>query len=421
MKELDGAAGKPRRARKRAAGEGTMRKRSDGIWIARLMVGYLPNGDPDVRQVSAKSQAACRGKLDALKQQAASGMLPSADLAGLTVGALLDRWLSTVKLNLRDTTHRLYRGYSETHFKPSLGSKRLAKLNHDDIQAFLNAKRDEKRKRGKSEKKLSPRTLHHLYVVLGTALTWAVRKGYIPVSPMLRVDPPRVMKSEVTPLTAEQTTALIDMAEAEGDPLLALWTLAAFTGARKGELLGLSWDDVDLDAGYIRIRRSLVRVSAGTPVYSAPKTARSRRVIDLDPDAVAALRAHRDRQAFNHQALGDNAYVDQGIVFASEVGTPLDQGNVTRRFKRALRRAGLPETTRMHDLRHGAATMMLEDGETVPTVSEYLGHASPAITMQVYAHAVPGSKRRAAERLGAVLRRARKGTEGESGEVLTAG
>jgi len=91
-------------------------------------------------------------------------------------------------------------------------------------------------------------------------------------------------------------------------------------------------------------------------------------------------------------------------VFASERGTPLDPDNVTKRFKRAVARAGLPATTRLHDLRHGTATLMLEAGETVPTVAEYLGHATPAVTMTIYAHAVPGSKKRAADRLGAILR-----------------
>jgi len=106
-----------------------------------------------------------------------------------------------------------------------------------------------------------------------------------------------------------------------------------------------------------------------------------------------------------------DAYAPLGLVFASEVGTTLNPGNVTRRFKRALRRAGLPESTRQYDLRHGVATMLLEAGESVPTVAEYLGHTSPAVTMAVYAHAVPGAGKRAAQRLGAILRGARPAPE----------
>lgn len=244
---------------------------------------------------------------------------------------------------------------------------------------------------------LAPRSVHALYVVLGTALNWAVKKGYIPFSPMLRVDAPRVPTLEITPPTPEQTAHLLDTAAGDGDPLVALWTLAAFTGARKSELLGLEWRDVDLDGGKLTIRRNEIR---------DVKTPRSRRTLDLADDAVAALVAHRDRQTLQKQALGD-AYADQGLVFASDVGTPLDHDNVTKRFKRALAAAGLPATTRLRDLRHGAATMLLEAGETVPTVSEYLGHASPAVTMAIYAHAVPGAKKRAADRVGAILRGAR--------------
>jgi integrase len=395
-------SGTKRKAKKRADGEGSLRwSETKKLWIGRVMVGRRPDGKPDIREVTAKSQKACREKLDAVRAQATSGTLASSDVAGLTVAAFLDRWLTTVKPNLRDSTYTRYKGYTETHFKPSLGTRRLAKLTHDDVQAMLNAKRDETRQHGKKVKKLAPRTIHHMYVVLGTALNWAVKKGYLAVSPMLRVDTPRVPKVEITPLTPAQTAALLEAAEAAGDRLLALWTVAAVTGAREDELLGLTWDDVDLDGGTLTIRPNAIR---------DVKTPRSRRTLGLESDAVAVLTAHRDRQTFQKQALGDG-YDDKGIVFASERGTKLNPGNVTRSFKRALRRASLPLTTRLHDLRHGVATMLLEDGETVPTVSEYLGHASPAVTMQVYAHAVPGAGKRAAQRLGAILRSARASTE----------
>jgi integrase len=248
-----------RKARKRADGEGSIFRRSDGLWIGRLMVGMKLDGKPDVRQVSAKTQAACREKLDALKSQAANGTLASSDVAGLTVSTFLDRWLATVAPNLRVSTSTRYRSYTETHFKPALGSKRLVRPHHEDIQAMLNAKRDETRLHGKKLKKLAPRTIHHLYVVLGRALTWAVKKGYLTVSPMIRADPPRVPKSEISPLTPGQTTHLLDAAVAASDPLLGLWTIAAVTGARESEMLGLTWDDVDLDAGTLTIRPNAIR------------------------------------------------------------------------------------------------------------------------------------------------------------------
>jgi integrase len=385
----------PRTAKKRAHGEGSLRwSETKQRWIGRLMVGYRLDGKPDVREVTDRAQKACRAKLDALKAQAASGTLAASDTVGLTVAAFLDRWLATVAPNLRPTTRRSYRRLVDVHLTPALGSRRLATLTHHDIQAFLNAKRDEQRQRGRRVMTLAPRSLHQLYVVLGTALNWGVKQGYLPFSPLLRVDAPRVPASEVVPLTPAQTAQLLAVAARAGDPLLGLWTVAAFTGARKSELLGLAWDDVDLEAGTLTIRPTALRDI---------KTPRSRRTLDLAEDASVALVAHRDRQAFAKQALGEG-YTDLGLVFASDVGTPLDPDNTTKKFKRALARAGLPRTTRLHDLRHGAATMLLEAGETVPTVAEYLGHASPAVTMAIYAHAVPGAKKRAALRLGAILR-----------------
>ena len=229
--------------------------------------------------------------------------------------------------------------------------------------------------------------------------------------------PPEELLREAERITAgveaagSQTAALFDAAEAAADPLLGLWIVAALTGARKSELLGLTWDDVDLEAGTLCIRPTAVR---------DVKTTRSRRTLDLDSVAVVALKAHRDRQAF-HKATLREAYAGLGLVFASELGTMLDPHNVAKRFERALRRAGLPHTTRLHDLRHGVATMLLEAGETVPTVSEYLGHASPAVTMSVYAHAVPGSKRRAAERIGSILRNARSVPNDASDEAIASG
>ena len=136
------------------------------------MAGERLDGKPDVREVTAKSQRLCRERLDALKTQVANGTLPSGATVGMSASTFLDRWLATIKPSLRPKSHRMYSQFVEVHYKPALGSKRLTTLAHDDVQGFLNAKRDEKRKRGKCQTQLAPRTLHHLYVVLGTALNW---------------------------------------------------------------------------------------------------------------------------------------------------------------------------------------------------------------------------------------------------------
>ena len=328
----------------------------------------------------------------------------------------------TVKPNLRGSTHQRYERFVIHHFKPALGATRLAKLTHTDVDDFLTAKRTEskKRGRGKTATVLAPRTVHHLYVVLGTALAWGVRKGYLTINPMARVDAPSVPRVEIVPLSPAETARLLNSAEEAGDPLLALWELAVATGARKGELLGLRWDDIDLDTGTMHIRRSLVAVRGRKPVFEEPKTARSYRIVEITAASIESLRRHRDRQAFHKRELGDG-YTNLGLVFATGLGTALGPENVSGRFKVTLRRAGLDSGKRVHDLRHGCAMMLLEAGETVPTVSEYLGHASPAVTMAVYAHAVPGARKRAAERLGAIVQQARQAAETPPEASVSAG
>ncbi|MGE4055761.1 MAG: N-terminal phage integrase SAM-like domain-containing protein [Vicinamibacterales bacterium] len=170
----------PRKARKRASGEGSLRfNEKKQLWVGRLMVGRRLDGKPHVREVTARTQKVCRERLDSLKLQAMNGTLASIETAGLTVSTFLDRWLAMVQDSKKVATYLRYRGYVENHFRPALGSKRLAKLTHDDVQQFLTAKRTENRQRGKNSKPLSPRSLYNLYVALGTALTWGVRKGYI--------------------------------------------------------------------------------------------------------------------------------------------------------------------------------------------------------------------------------------------------
>ncbi|MDP8921383.1 MAG: site-specific integrase [Chloroflexota bacterium] len=401
-----------RKRRKRPAGDGSITfDAKRGLWVGSLMVGYRPDGKPDRRKVKSKSQAECRRKLDELKGRAAGGLLCDADKGRETVATLLDAWLASVKPDLRAGTYRNYELYTRVHFKPAFGRHRLSTLRPATIQQFLAARREALRAQPNAEGEkplLSARTVRHLYVVLNTAFRWGVRKGLLAVNPCDRVDPPRVEHHEAKALTPEETARLLAAAAENTDPLRALWELAALTGARKGELLAIRWADLDLDAGTLQIRRTQTGTKGGAGIYNPPKTTRSRRVLELAPDVVAALRAHRDRQSWDRQRLGTD-YADADLVFATSLGTPLDQGNVTRAFKRALSAAGLPRTTNFHRLRHGAATMMLEAGETVATVSEYLGHSSPAVTMAIYAHTVPGAKRRAAERLAETIRNARTG------------
>ena len=214
------------------------------------------------------------------------------------------------------------------------------------------------------------------------------------------VDPPRVPKHEITPLTPEQARQLIE--SAVDDRHLALYLTALGTGLRQGELLGLRWEDVDLDAGRLRVRHTLANVK-GTLTLLEPKTDRSRRTVMLADAVVTALRAHRTRQRMERLVSGSR-WVDSGHVFTTLHGTPYHAATITRAFQAALTRAGLPRC-RFHDLRHAAATFLLAEGMTLEDVKNLLGHSSITLTSNTYGHVLEQRQRQVARAMDAVLSR----------------
>jgi integrase len=207
-----------------------------------------------------------------------------------------------------------------------------------------------------------------------------------------------VPKHEISPLTSEQARALTDASV--DDRLSALWVTALGTGMRQGELLGLRWEDVDLEAGTLRVRHTLARVD-GRLTLLEPKTERSRRTIALPEVVVVALRAHRTRQLMERLVAGSR-WVETGHVFATTIGTPIEAAAVTRAFARALARAGLPKS-RFHDLRHAAATFALSQGYGLEDVKQLLGHSSIVLTSNTYGHVLEQRQREVARGMDAVL------------------
>ena len=193
----------------------------------------------------------------------------------------------------------------------------------------------------------------------------------------------------------------MEAADAANDRLSALWSLAMYTGCRRGELLALGWSDLDFDRGTLTVRRNLVRVKDHAPQFGSPKSERSRRTISLPSVAVAVLRAHKAHQA--QERLAARHWADNGLVFCTGVGTPLIRRNVTRDFKAALRRDGLPATIRFHDLRHAHATLTLRAGVPLKVASGRLGHGSVAITADLYQHWAADMDQDAAERTASAM------------------
>ncbi len=247
--------------------------------------------------------------------------------------------------------------------------------------------------------RMSPSSLAQLHAVHG-ALQQAVRWSLISRNPASAVRGPKVERPVIHPFTADQVRVL--MAAASGDPLEPLYLTAVTTGMRSGELLGLQWQDVDLDAARIQVRRTLYRLNRGWWV-GEPKTSAGRRAIALTASAVDALRTHRLRQAEALLAVAIRIG-PESLVFADRFGGPLNGFHLTeRQFKPLLRRAGLP-VIRFHDLRHTAATLLLAQGINPKVVAEMLGHASVKVTLDVYSHVLPTMQEEAARRLDAALR-----------------
>jgi integrase len=239
--------------------------------------------------------------------------------------------------------------------------------------------------REKLESGSSPRTVQYIHTTLRKALKDAVSDGLIPRNVADGIKAPRPKKKEINPLSPEQARAFL--AAAHGDRFEALYVLALHCGLREGELLGLKWDDVDLESGMLRVRRTLSEPRTGY-VFEPPKNGKGRS-IKLTRAATEALRGHLGRQLEEIDGSGDD-YQDRGLVFPSRRGTPMNAKNLTARsFKPLLKRSGLPNI-RLHDLRHTCASLMLCEGVHIKLVQELLGHATISITLDTYSHVLPG-------------------------------
>jgi integrase len=373
---------------RRANGEGSLYQRADGRWVAELDLGYA-NGHRRRRPLYGRTQAEVRAKLTAARHELDQGIEPPDER--LTVGQYLHRWLSdTVAPHRRPRTCESYSYLVTRHIEPTLGRERLARLTPGQVQR-LEAQ--------KLAGGLSPRTVQYLHAVLRKALGDAVRTGLVPRNVASLVEAPRVRRTEVQPLTPEQSRAFLEAVE--GSPDRPLYVVAMALGLRRGEVLALRWEDVDLDAATLTVRHSLREVPGGSYALDEPKTERSRRTLALPLFVVDALRTHHTAQARVRLAAGEGWH-DDGYVFTTDVGLPLHGRVVLHRFQRALRAAGLPRL-RFHDLRHGAASLLVAQHVDLKVVQEVLGHAQLATTAEIYAHLLPEARREAAGRMQDIL------------------
>ena len=369
---------------KRANNEGSIVKRSDGRWMARITLE-----DGTRKTFYAKTRQEASRLLTAALRDRDNGLPAVGERQ--TVAQFLSSWLASTQHKVRTRTWVRREEYVRLHLIPALGNRPLTKLTAQHIEALYAQK---------IQSGLSTTTVHHLHAVLHRALESALRLGLVQRNVVHLVDPPRMAHYEMATLSPEQARRFL--AAAQGERLEALYVLALSTGMRAGELLALKWCNVNLDGATLQVRETLQQTRSGY-VFAEPKTARSRRQIALSGTAVEALRRHQLQQVAEQERIGP-VWGDLGLVFPNTIGRPLDNVNLLRYwFRPLLQHAGLPRM-RFHDLRHSAATLLLGSGVNPKIVSEMLGHASVAITLDIYSHVMPHMQQQAAQAMDDTLR-----------------
>jgi integrase len=309
----------------------------------------------------------------------------------MTLASYLDYWLETVaRHRVRPTTLASYTQIIHNRIVPTLGTVPVQKLTPAQVQALYGRLLENGRIDGRT-RGLSPRSVKYAHTVLRMALQDALKLGLVPRNVCDAAMPPKAGRPQVQYWDSEDVRRFLDVAHEDRDR--ALWVLALHTGMRRGEVLGVRWQDLDLDRALLRVRQSLVQ-SGGVLGFQEPKTSSSRRTIALDETCVATLREQRNRQMVQRLEMGP-LWHGQDLVFDTDLGMPLHPSNVNRRFVALIIRAGVPRIP-FHGMRHTHATMLMKHGVNPKVVSERLGHATIAMTLSTYSHVLPQMQEQAA-------------------------
>lgn len=359
------------------------RKNSRGEVVsyrAAVTVGWK-NGKQVRQSFTAPSKEAVRALMHKAQVRKQDGMLTNAN--GYTVGRYLDVWLQHKAGEIRPSTLDNYTRLVENHVKPAIGRERLDKLQPRHIDHLHKAIQ---------KKGLSHRMLEYTHVVLHGALDYAVRLEMLPrnVADVVRL-PRNKEHKQLNYWNPKQAAQFL--ASVKENRLYALFYTALTTGMRRGELVGLRWGEVDLEAGLIKITAQLTELK-GKKFLSEPKTRASRRTIAISGETVEVLQNHKVRQKQEKFNQGEK-WREQNLVFPSNVGTPIDSGNLSRGFHELAKRAGVP-VIRLHDLRHTHASLLALKGISAKVISDRLGHTNVGFTLQVYTHVYDEQRKQAA-------------------------
>ncbi|MFD7320682.1 tyrosine-type recombinase/integrase [Streptomyces sp. NPDC059875] len=368
-------------------GAGTITQRKDGRYQAAVYV-LQPDGTRARKFAYGKTWAECDAKRRVLLDKADSGIpVP-------TRSAKLSEWLpywldNVIKPRRKLSTYDKYEAHVRLYLVPMVGSKRLESLSVADVRRFLV----------QLEKKTTAATAKESHRVLRTALTAACREELITRNVATLVEPPRAKTRELSPWSLDET--LDFLAAARRDPLYAAFVLAIAMGLRRGELVGLRWADVDVENRVLYVRQQTQRRRG--VLYDDDPKGRRRRAVPLPAMCIAPLRWHRMRQERQRISAGEK-WREGGYVFTTASGRPVEPRNVYRSFTRVADSAGL-RVIRLHDARHGCATLLTAAGVAPRVVMEILGHSQISITMDVYTHVVQDTQREAISHMDRLLKR----------------
>lgn len=385
-----------RKATRAAQGAGSIRQRKDGLWEGRYTVGRDPGtGKPIRKSVYGQTQKAARQKL--AQAVAAVDRGEYVEPQKMTVGAWLDTWRKDYLVDLKPYTVSNYDAAIRKHIRPALGAVKLERLSPHMIQGFYNSLAVER----DGKPALSANTIRHIHAVLRNALQQAVKIGYIKQNPAEACVLPKIQHTEIMPLDEDGISAFLQAIK--GERFEALFTVALFTGMRRGELLGLMWDCVDLEAGTICIDKQLQQGKKNDRFYTftTPKSGKAR-TITAAPWVVDFLKQHRRKQLEMRLKAGA-AWEDSGLVFTDELGHHLAFPTVYAKFKEIAASIGRPEI-RLHDLRHSYAVASIRAGDDIKTVQGNLGHASAAFTLDIYGHVTDRMKQDSAARMDGFIK-----------------
>ena len=378
-------------AKKRANGEGNIRKRKDGRWEGRYTAGHDPEtGKAIYKNVLGRTQAEVKSKLKAAIEE--SKGLDVTKAGKYTVGAWMDEWFENyAKVKVRPSSHQTYRGYIDNHIKPNIGKIPLEKLTSLELQKLykklLEKGRVDRIESKHQAKGLSPKTVRNIHQIIASAMKLAKEQKIIASDPTESCTLPKLEHREMKTLSVEQLASFLREAKESG--VFEMYYVEMATGLRRGELLGLKWEDIDLEQGDLRVKRQIARIN-GEVIEAPLKTKNAYRTLPLAEDTIVVLKQQRKK-------VGSSPW-----VFPSPTGGPISPDSVLHMLHRVLKRAGLPRI-RFHDLRHTFATLALQNGVDVKTVSGMLGHYSAGFTLDTYTHVTTSAQRQAAEAMEHVL------------------